>query len=486
MPSTPFFPALRAQLAALGRRACQSARQFDLLALTEQFRDLFPAHLLAAEDQGSGSRERIYSLRLTFQRFLWQMLKPGTSCREVVRAVQSLFQSQGWGTVDERASAYIQARQRLPEGRLEQALELTARTADRRVGAQGYLQGRPVKVADCSTTQLADTSKNQALYPQAPGQKPGCGFPLLKFLPLFSLSSGAISQVVTGHWKNHDARLLRQAWELFQKGDVLLVDRAFGDYMTLATLPQRGVDVVARLHGARKVDFRRVHQRLGRQDALIRWRKGYQQSDVLTAQEWAQLPEEITVRIIRFVALIRGRKARVTLVTTLLDPALYPVQELVALYRRRWLANGTDAAALEDDAGNGTVARPKPGDGAQGIAGLSGGVQFDPLPDGRSGGPGRSPVGAVEFQGDGGRGADLHGRNPRGAQSENAGTIVGGIDPHDRRRQGPATARTNRAPSGQAPAKSLSSIEQTQTQIQRNPPPKPLSQKQKRRRSAPV
>ena len=336
MKSTPFFPQWRARLAALGLRASHSVRQFDLLALSESFRDLFPPPLLASPDEGPGSRDRLYSLRLTFQCFVWQMLKPRTSCREVVRAVQGLFQSQGWGPVDERPSPYVQARQRLPEERLAQALEITAQVANRRVGAQGCLHGRPVKVADSSTVQLPDTLENQSLYPQAPGQKPGCGFPLLKFLPIFSLSSGAISQVVTADWKNHDARLLHRAVDLFQKGDVLLVDRAFGDYVNLATLPQRGVDVLARLHGARQVDFRRARQRLGPKDALFEWRKGYQPSDVLTAQEWSQVPEQITVRILRFVARIRGRAVRVTLVTTLLDAALYPAQELMALYRRRW------------------------------------------------------------------------------------------------------------------------------------------------------
>ena len=338
MKSTPFFPQWRARLASLGRRAARSVRQLDLLALSESFRNLIPPSLLAAEEQGPGSRERLYSLRLTFQCFVWQMLKPRTSCREVVRAVQGLFQSQGWGTVDKQSSPYIQARQRLPEDRLVQALASTARVANGRVGAQGCIHGRPVKVADSSTVQLSDTPENQALYPQPSSQKPGCGFPLLKFLPIFSLSSGAISQVVMADWKNHDARLLHQAWDWLERGDVLLVDRAFGDYVNLAMLPLQGVDVVARLHGARKVDFRRAKhpQRLGPKDALFVWRKGPQQSDILTDQEWAQLPEQITVRIIRFVARIRGRRVRVTLVTTLLDPVLYPAQELIALYLRRW------------------------------------------------------------------------------------------------------------------------------------------------------
>lgn len=333
---TPFFPQLRAQLARRGQRTTTTLCQLDFLPLCEQLRDLLPTHLLAAEEEGPGSRERIFSVRLTLAGFIWQLLKPNTACREVVRAVQALFQAHGWGAVDEDSSAYVQARQRLSEDRLKRTLAVTAETADRRVGSQGFIQGRPVKVADGSTLQLADTAQNQKSYAQAPGQKPGCGFPLLKFLPIFSLSSGAISHVETADWKTHDVRLLKQAWDALKKRDILLVDRAFGDWVTLASLPLRGVDVVARLHGARQVDFRKPLKRLGHRDAWFEFRKGYQQSDILTPQEWSQLPDKITVRVLRFTALIRGRKVRVTLVTTLLDPVLYPAEELVALYRRRW------------------------------------------------------------------------------------------------------------------------------------------------------
>ena len=334
--TTPFFPALRARLAALGSRTAESLRQLDFLPLGERLRRLLPAHLLASEDEGPGSRDRIFSLRLTFECFIWQFLKPNTSCRDVARAVQALFQSQSWGEVAEGNSAYVQARQRLPEERLRQALVATAKTANRRVGSQGFVHGRPVKVADSSTVQLPDTASNQLVYPQAPGQKAGCGFPLMKFLPIFSLSSGAISHVVTDTWKTHDVRLLKEAWDTLRQGDVLLVDRAFGDYVNLAMLPQRGVDVVARMHGARKVDFRRPHKRFGHGDALFKWHKAYQQSDILTPEEWAQLPNTLIVRVIRFTAIIRGRKARLTLVTSLLDPLCYPAEELIALYRRRW------------------------------------------------------------------------------------------------------------------------------------------------------
>ena len=333
---TPFFPALRAQLAAQGQRVSQSLRQLDFPPLLQHLRQLIPAELVAASEDGPNSRDRIFNLRLTFECFLWQMLKPRTPCREVVRAVQALFQSRGQGQVDEGTAAYVQARQRLPRERLEKALAHTAHTADRRVGDQGRLNGRPVKVADCSTTQLPDTKKNQKRYPQPSSQKPGCGCPLINFLVLFSLSSGAILRVTLAHWKNHDLRLLHGLWNALEKGDILLGDRAYGEYLTLAALPARGVDVVARMHGARRVDFRQAIKRSGRHDGLFRWEKGYQQSEILSSQQWSQVPAQISVRLLRFDAVIRRRKKRITLVTTLLDPVAYPAHELIGLYARRW------------------------------------------------------------------------------------------------------------------------------------------------------
>jgi len=191
-------------------------------------------------------------------------------------------------------------------------------------------------VVDASTTQRADTRKNQRRYPQPSAQKPGCGFPVLRFVALFSLTSGAILNVILGSLHHHDLRLLRGLWDQLKKGDILLGDRAYGEYTTLATGPQRGVDVLARLHARRKVDFRKA-RRLAKNDGLFVWTKGYQQSEILSATEWGLLPAQITVRIIRFTATIRGFRARrITLVTTLLDPKDYPAQELIALYARRW------------------------------------------------------------------------------------------------------------------------------------------------------
>jgi len=149
---------------------------------------------------------------------------------------------------------------------------------------------------------------------------------------LFSLSSGAVLNIMLGNRHDHDLRLLYGLCQALKKGDILLGDRAFGEYTTLAALPQwLGVDVLARLHSCRKADFRKA-QRLAKHDGLFVWTKPCQPSQILSAKEWGLLPDQITVRFIRFTATIRGHSSRrITLVTSLLDPRLYPVQELAAL-----------------------------------------------------------------------------------------------------------------------------------------------------------
>lgn len=333
---TPFFPALRARLAALGRRTAHQLRQGTLAQFQQHLGHCLPPGLLACAEEGPNSRARDFPLRLTVECFIWQLLNPATSCREVVRHVQTLCRLAGRCPVAEGDSAYVQARQRVPREHLEKALRATAQAAQSRASQPKDLQGRSVKAVDGSTTQMADTPANQKRFPQPKMQKPGCGFPVVKFVVFFCLASGAILEVFMDNLHNHELRLFRGLWDALKKGDILLGDRGFGEFSTLAGLPARGVDVVARLHQKRKVDFRKA-KRLGPGEGRFIWTKGYQQSSILNAQEWKALPKQITVRIIRFTATIRGfRNRKITLVTTLLEPKLYPAEEIIAAYARRW------------------------------------------------------------------------------------------------------------------------------------------------------
>jgi len=331
---TPFFPAFRARLSALGRRV-QLLRQQNLLHLDQLFGPWLPPGLLSQADQGINSRDRIYNLRRTFFGFLYQVLNPGCPCREVVRQVQALFALQGDRSVDGGTGGWCQARARLP-GDILKALHCA--TADHAERAAQLWRGWRVKVIDGTTTSLPDTFKNQRAYPQPGAQQPGCGFPLLKLVGVFSLTSGALLDYAKGNKHQHELNLLQKLLGQFKTGDLALADRGFNSYSLLALLLLRGAHSLFRLHQRRPADLRKG-KRLAKNDRLMVWRKPWlwQRPRYLSQTTWKRIPQELSVRVIRFSLAVPGFRAQsVTLVTTLLDARAYPAEELARLYVRRW------------------------------------------------------------------------------------------------------------------------------------------------------
>jgi hypothetical protein len=71
----------------------------------------------------------------------------------------------------------------------------------------------------------------------------------------------------------------------------------------------------------------------------VEWIKPKKAPEWITAAEYAKLPERMVVRELRYPVGQPGFRTReVTLVTTLLDAELYPLEALAELYRQRWLA----------------------------------------------------------------------------------------------------------------------------------------------------
>ena len=57
--------------------------------LERLFGSCFPHGLLSQADEGLNSRERVFSVRVTFWSFLCQVLNPASSCRDAVRKVMA-------------------------------------------------------------------------------------------------------------------------------------------------------------------------------------------------------------------------------------------------------------------------------------------------------------------------------------------------------------------------------------------------------------
>lgn len=338
MCNTPFFPAWRARFSR--RPATDFAatyaglRRCTLDQLEARFAP-FLGGLTRLAPASATARERPYSVRRTWWCFLWQMFELNVACRDVVRQLQAMFVLEGRLGVDEGTSAYCQARARLPDDLLTAALQASSQAATARVAPPAALQGRVLKMADGCTLTLADTARNQAAYPQSKSQKPGCGFALLNLLAVWDARGATLGDVELGNQHHSELRLLHQLTPRLTPKDIVVYDRAVGHYVGCALLRARDIDLISRVH-TRRIDWRRG-RRLGRHERLVTWRKSQRKPPYLTVEEWAALPEEITVRIIRVRVQQKGFRTReLELVTTLLDAVAYPAAEIIAAYQRRW------------------------------------------------------------------------------------------------------------------------------------------------------
>jgi hypothetical protein len=328
---TPWAGSFARQLRHYRQTTANTVHQLELL--------LGPwiAHwLLAQQDEGPHSRNRHWNLRLVFWTFLWQVAQAGASCREAIRQAQARCRLNGQPCPAQTTSPYCQARALLPQERLDQIHHHLTDEADKLIASADLWCGRRVLVADGTTVTAPDTPENQQLYPQQSVQRPGCGFPIIRIVALLSLATGMLVGWAKGHWRQHEVPLLQTLWDYLSPGDVLLADRGFCNWSLLAQCLQRKLDAVFRLKGSRRGDFRRG-RRLSRDERLVQWRKPAEPAWTLGEKLWAQLPEVLTLRLVRCRLALPGFRTRqLILVTTLLDRLEFPASKLAELYYRRW------------------------------------------------------------------------------------------------------------------------------------------------------
>ena len=338
MSNTPFFPAWRPRLAPMGSRTAQvfhRVRAYTLAQLESCFAAWVPAHLFPKAASKENSRDRVYTRGRTFWCLLWQSFNPEASGREVVRQLQALFCLVGGPVLSEEDGAYCRAKARLAPAEFPKALAATAQAADKLVRDSTALQGRPVKVVDGSSVTLNDTPKNRKTYPPLPhAVEPN--FPQLRIVVLFSLLSGAILAMAQGSLVTSELALLHLLASQLAAKDILVGDQGFGSYPVLAWLQHYfQVDFIGR--SARRADGRHRLRRLGKSDWLMLWKKHGTPSPWLSLAQWLGLPTQLTVRVLKGRCHQKGFRSRqLTLVTTLLDAELYPAQEILQAYLRRW------------------------------------------------------------------------------------------------------------------------------------------------------
>jgi hypothetical protein len=308
------------------------------------------AIMAACQEAGYTSwRERVLTPVTTIQLFLLQILHGNTACSHLPHLSGLRFS----------ASAYCQARARLPLDLLGLLLTRLCTSAQSHLLDEGRWQGHRTFLVDGSGCSMPDTPTLQAAFGQPNVQRPGCGFPMAHLLGLFHAGTGVLLKLIVAPLLTHDLAQVQKVHPMLAPGDVLVADRGLCSYAHLALLVQAGVHAVLRVSARQIVDFTpgrafvkpsvrrtpavkgvprsRWLKGLGVHDQLVAWLKPTTCPSWLTREALAALPDSLVLREVRYDVGTPGFRTRqITLVTTLLDAQIYRMADLAELYHQRW------------------------------------------------------------------------------------------------------------------------------------------------------
>jgi hypothetical protein len=282
----------------------------------------------------------VYSTAVMVWSFLGQVLRDGkeASCQAAVARIAAHQQQTGGAAPTSDTGDYCRARGKLSEDALHALTVEIAAEVQQQTDAAWLWKGRHAKLVDGFTFTMPDTPANQAAYPQQTAQKPGLGFPIARACAILSLATACILDLAVGPYSGKETgetALLRSLLGSLSEGDLLVADRYYCSFLMIALLLQRKIDVCARLHQRRLIDFRRG-RRLGRDDHLITWTKPAR-PEWMDEETYATIPDTLTLREVRYRIVVPGRRVEsLTIVTTLLDPEAYTKWDIAELYGFRW------------------------------------------------------------------------------------------------------------------------------------------------------
>ena len=283
---------------------------------------------------------RIYSTAVMVWSFLGQVLRDGkeASCQAAVARVVAYQEQRVAAAPTSDTGDYCRARNKLSEAALRDVSVEVAAEMQEQAREEWLWKGRHAKLIDGFTFTMSDTLENQAEYPQPKSQKEGVGLPIARAVVILSLATACVTEMAIGPYSGKETgetALLRELLGSFNPDDVAVVDRYYCSFMMIALLLIRNVQVCARMHQSRHVNFRRG-RRLGKYDHIIVWTRP-QRPPWMDQPTYDAIPQTLELREIRYNVVEPGYRTKtITIATTLTDAEVYSKEDIAELYGFRW------------------------------------------------------------------------------------------------------------------------------------------------------
>lgn len=251
-----------------------------------------------------------------------------TSCREVLRCLlEGLVWVLGPGAAVRIAgkSGISQARSRLGWEPVQQLHDELVRPIAQPTTTGAWYRDLRVVSLDGSTMDVADTGTNAATFGRPASARGRSAYPKLRFVALLENGTHVLFGTRMADYGTSELALAREVVETLGPGMLCLADRAFFGFDLWQQATARGAELLWRV---------KINRRL---PCLQRLPDGSYLSRITPSRTHRAQRSPITVRVIEYTLEgIADAEPRYRLVTTLLDPAQAPADELAALYHERW------------------------------------------------------------------------------------------------------------------------------------------------------
>lgn len=288
--------------------------------------------VLAAQSRQS-RRERELPAHVTAYYVICLALFMQVSYREVLRC---LLEGLGWLLGPDRAvkitgkSGISQARTRLGWEVMRQLYSEVVKPIAVESTRGAWYRGWRLTSLDGSTLSVADEEENAQAFGRASGSRGEGAYPQIRFVSLAENGTHVLFGASLGGYRTGENALAEEVVECLKKGMLCLADRGFFSYGLWNRARAEGADLLWRVKTGWRLP---MEQRLS--DG------SYLSHIYASARDRARQRGGITIRVMEYqMDGILDAEPLYRLVTTVLDPAQAPAEELAALYLERWEIEG--------------------------------------------------------------------------------------------------------------------------------------------------
>lgn len=293
----------------------------------------FPPRLVdevLAETGRVEQRSRLLPARLMVYYVMGLALFSSSSYEEVMRnLVEGLAWESGWAkawTVPSK-SAIFQARVRLGLEPLAQLFEVGCVPLGTPVTPGAFYRTWRLVAIDGTTLDVADTPANDAAFGRPGASRGASAFPQVRLVGLAECGTHAITGAALGAYADSEQTLTRELLGLLGPGMLCLADRGFAGFPLFDAAQATGADLLWRAKSNAVLPV------------LERFDDGSFRSEIVATGDKRTRTNVLPVRVIEYTIEDPGRPdtpERYRLITTIMDPAAAPADELAALYAERW------------------------------------------------------------------------------------------------------------------------------------------------------